>query len=302
MEVSSPMFRVYNYFRQYNSNKDILDYKSFYRYFSNDREFGGGFLHIDHLVKNRFMNVFGHIVNTVLRKQPKNILDMGCGAGVNLPLSNLFPNINYHGIDYAEKTIKTASKIYPHVTFRVMDAFNLNFEDNAFDMVILSSVLILYEKEEDRIKLLKQAFRVLKPNGLLVCVIWKDSFILKSAIRISRFLAKINSINVPIDFHGLLFSPADAKSMFSKTDFHLEEHMHTASLYGVLESVRYLTLKKYRRTFGNAESEGQSEHPQKISEDMIRMSGAPFVTKVFLLIEKFFPNLFSMFSIYILRK
>ena len=56
------MFFTYNYFKQHNNNVPITDYKSFYKEFSNKREFGGEFTNFDHLIKNRFMDIFGHVL------------------------------------------------------------------------------------------------------------------------------------------------------------------------------------------------------------------------------------------------
>ena len=78
------MFFENNYFRQYNDEKEITDYKSFYKKFSNEREFGGDYSHWDHIVLNRFLHTFGYMFDAVLRKMPKNILDIGCGNGQNL--------------------------------------------------------------------------------------------------------------------------------------------------------------------------------------------------------------------------
>lgn len=97
------MFISYNFFCQHNEEKEIQNYKEFYKKFSNTREFGGNFTNFDHLKKNRFMNNIGHMSNIVLRQEPREILDIGCGDGINLPISRLFPNIRYEGIDYAEK-------------------------------------------------------------------------------------------------------------------------------------------------------------------------------------------------------
>lgn len=56
------MFYSYNYFRQYNNNEEIKDHKTFYKKFSNEREFGGEFTHLDHLVKTRFANMINGIL------------------------------------------------------------------------------------------------------------------------------------------------------------------------------------------------------------------------------------------------
>src|SRR4051812_35399721 len=121
------MFITYNYYKQYNDGKEIEDHKTFYKTFSNTREFGASFSNYDHLVKNRFMDNFGHLFNIVLRKQPKKILDIGCGNGVNLPIANIFPSIECHGLDYAEASIANAKVQYPNVNFHIGDAFNTTF-------------------------------------------------------------------------------------------------------------------------------------------------------------------------------
>ena len=295
------MFYTYNYFRQHNDDKEIKNYKEFYKKFSNEREFGGDFSHYDHLIKNRFMDIYGNMINIFLRKMPKNILDIGCGAGINLPLSKWFDFTNYTGIDYAEKTLEHSRSVYPKVNFEVQDAFNLKFEDK-FDLAIISGVLILYKEESDRLKLLENAKNILKDDGLLIAIVWKDSWLLKYSIKLSRLLAKIYKVKLPEDFMGVHFTEKEAMNMFEKANFRVEEKIHTSHLYGALESMRYLNMKKYKRNFGIGEKEIGDEKKQNILEDLKKESGSNFLITFYYLIAKYFPSSLSMFSIYVLSK
>lgn len=295
------MFETFNYFRQYNENQEIQDYKSFYREFSNSREFGGNFTNYDHLVKNRFCDNFQVVYNAVLRKMPEKVLDVGCGNGVNLPIAKMLP-VEYHGLDYAEKTIETARKNYPSVHFHVGDAFNMQFEDASFDMVILSSVLILYKDQKDQLKLIRECLRVLKPSGVLVLVVWNAAPILYVSIKISRIMGRLFNEKLPMDFNGMHFSKSEIARLISEVDCKVSESVLTSSGYGVLESVRYLNFAKYRRKFGIAESEAFI-HPQSIYEDLSKQAGRfRFLTFLFYRISKVMPSAFSFFSVNLIEK
>lgn len=295
------MFETFNYFRQYNENQEIQDFKSFYRDFSNSREFGGNFTNYDHLVKNRFCDNFQVVYNAVLRKMPEKILDVGCGNGVNLPISKMLP-VEYHGLDYAEKTIETARKNYPGVHFHVGDAFNMQFENASFDMVILSSVLILYKDKKDQLKLIRECLRVLKPNGVLVLVVWNAAPLLYVSIKLSRLFGRLYKEKLPMDFNGVHFSRAEIARLISEADCKVSESVLTSSGYGVLESVRYLNFAKYRRKFGTAESEA-FVHPQSIGEDLAKQAGRfrP-LTCLFYKISKVMPSAFAFFSVNLIEK
>ena len=288
------MFYTYNYFRQHNEDKEIVNHKEFYKKFSNEREFGGGFSHFDHLIKNRFMDIYGHMINIFLRKMPKDVLDIGCGAGINLPLSKYFDFVNYVGIDYAEKTLEHSRSIYPNIHFEVQDAFNLNLKKK-FDLSIISSVLILYKEEKDRLKLLENAKNILKDDGLVVAIVWKDSWLLKYSIKLSRIIAKIRKIKLPEDFMGIHFTQKEATIMFEKANFKIEETIHTSHFYGALESVRYLNMKKYKRNFGIGEKEIGNEKKQNILEDLKKESGSNFLITFYYFMANYFPSIRTAF-------
>jgi len=295
------MFATYNYFRQYNENKEIEDYKEFYKKFSNDREFGGHFTNYDHLVKNRFSDSFQTVYNAVLRKMPEKILDVGCGNGVNLPISKILP-VEYHGLDYAEKSVETARKNYPNVTFHIGDAFNMTFEDGTFDVLILSNVMVLYKDKADQISLMRECMRVLKPNGALILVMLNAAPIFHLSVLISRFMGRICGENLPKDFNCLHFTKGEIKGLTREAGFEVVESVSTSSQYGVLESVRYLNFAKYRRKFGTAESEALI-HPQNISQDLTNQAGRfKLLTKFFYLVSKQVPALFAYFSVNIIEK
>ncbi len=296
------MFFRYNYFKQHNDNQKIQDYKEFYKKFSNTREFGGSYTHMDHLIASRFHDVFGNIINIVLKKNPKNIVDVGCGSGLNLPLSNMFPNIKYTGVDYAEKTIENSKKIFPNVDFHVMDAFNLKFDNSTFDLAIISEVLILYKEKSDRVKILNELERILKPNGIAIIIVTKDSVLLKMSINISKIIARFKKIPLPTDFMCVNFTESDMKKNINETNFELVEIIHTASKYGVLESVEYLNMRKYTRNFDTNEKQIGYEKNQNILKDLKNQSHSNFLMTFFYKIAKVFPSLFQFYSIYVVKK
>lgn len=297
------MFEAFSYLRQYNENKEISDYKDFYRTFSNEKEFGGNtFSHYDHLVKNRFMNFYGHMSNVVLRKYPEKILDIGCGSGVNLPLGNQYKQLEYYGIDYAEKALEHSRSIYPDVNFEVMDAFNLTFKEKTFDMIIISSVLILYKQLEDRLSILKNAQRVMKNDGVLVTVMWNQAPLLKLCIQLSRVIAKLKRIPLPEDFMAIYMTKNEANEMFEKAGFTVKETIFAGAEYGALEATQYITMGKYKRTFGAAEKQFGQQKKQNILEDLQESSSSTITMRILYFFAKYFPSTTSMYSLYILEK
>ena len=97
------------------------------------------------------------------------ILDLGCGNG---RLLEVLKNIDYIGVDSSEKLIEIAQKKYPQADFQVADALNLPFPDNYFDKVYSIAVLHHIPSKKYHLQFLKEAKRVLKPDGILVITVW----------------------------------------------------------------------------------------------------------------------------------
>lgn len=104
--------------------------------------------------------------------QPKDVLDMGCTIGHNtLAWARAFPKANVTGIDVAAPCLRyahaRAGSQDTKAHFRQMDATEMKFEDNSFDVVFSS--MFLHELSLKDIDLaLKEARRVLRPGGLLI--------------------------------------------------------------------------------------------------------------------------------------
>lgn len=101
----------------------------------------------------------------------EKILDLGCGNG---RLYELFEemSVDYYGVDISEKLIEIAKSRHPKDKFQVADALSLPFPDNFFDKIFSIAVLHHIPSEKLKIQFLKEAKRVLKPNGLLILTIW----------------------------------------------------------------------------------------------------------------------------------
>ena len=97
-----------------------------------------------------------------------SVLDVGCGPGF---FSILLAKMGYEvtAIDYTENMLgearKNAADFGVNVTFLRMDAQNLDFEDERFDLVISRNVLWNLEAPEQAYR---EWMRVLKKDGTLM--------------------------------------------------------------------------------------------------------------------------------------
>ena len=101
------------------------------------------------------------------------ILDLCCGTGtLTILLSKLFySDCKIIGVDISQGQIAQARKKINNNSdnpiFNVMDAKNLVFEDENFNIVIISAALHEMDKNE-RLNVLREVNRVLKANGLFL--------------------------------------------------------------------------------------------------------------------------------------
>lgn len=106
---------------------------------------------------------------------PTKILDVGCGiGGTSRILAKQFPDAEVVGITLSPEQVARGSKLakdqgLPNARFEVMDALNMTFEDNTFDLVWGCESL---EHMPDKKKYFEEMVRVLKPGGRLAVASW----------------------------------------------------------------------------------------------------------------------------------
>lgn len=114
----------------------------------------------------------------LLGKQSEFCLEIGCGAGSNVPvLCKYNNNINYLGIDISSEAIEHANSKYSseNIVFKIHEGSKIPKNDNSFDLVVIRLVLWGASNREE---ILKEAYRVLKPNGIIYCFEPDDQFLI----------------------------------------------------------------------------------------------------------------------------
>lgn len=106
------------------------------------------------------------ITKLIFPTKDKKILDIGCGVGGYIHFIKDYKE--FVGIDLSEVAMSESNKIFgnmPGVRYIPMDAKNLKFDDNYFDIVIAKEVI---EHLPEPQKGIEEVFRVLKPGGLCI--------------------------------------------------------------------------------------------------------------------------------------
>lgn len=165
------------------------------------------------------------------------VLGVGCGTGLSLPYFR--PDISVNGIDISDDMLARAAqriqrkKLANIAGLHVMDAANMQFEDNQFDSVLATFVMSVVPDPE---QVLAEISRVTRPGGRVYLF---NHF--RADEEDNRVLAMAERATAPasrkVGFHSdFCRSQLD----FSKRDFHLmDEHC-----LGPLDMFTLLVLKK----------------------------------------------------------
>jgi len=99
-----------------------------------------------------------------------SILEIGCGPGDVLELMKEIgaPEDHLTAVDLREGAIGHAGRRFPRARLQVANAERLPFEDDAFDAVLLFTVLSSVLTRDSQEKIAAEATRVLRPGGVVV--------------------------------------------------------------------------------------------------------------------------------------
>ena len=188
----------------------------------------------------------------------KKILEVGVGMGTDLKQYAQY-GANCYGVDLPEGSITATRK---HLeTFRltadlqVMDAEDLKFEDNIFDMVY--SFGVLHHTPETQ-KAIDEIYRVLKPNGKVIIMLysrtWKHYILRVLWIGILHGkLIKHKGIQGLINYYSEAYGDSPLTKLYSKrqiknflstfndvkiSHWHYKATLPTNSIIEVYDSIR----------------------------------------------------------------
>jgi len=121
----------------------------------------------------------------------RRVLDLGCGYG-RTTVSLKDRGYDVIGADIVERMIVSARAARPDIDFRVMDACEIKFPDEAFDYVLFSfNGIDCILPESRRLQAMKEMLRVLKPGGTAVLSShnWLPYLMLPKHWKSGRFLS-----------------------------------------------------------------------------------------------------------------
>jgi SAM-dependent methyltransferase len=168
------------------------------------------------------------LVEECVGNRPINILEYGCGIGMNLQyLLQYFPNANIFGCDISAKSIEVASGANSSVNFFHIDDENVKANKDKFDLVFVSNVFHHIEPKY-RKKAIENIFFMLKPKG-------------------NVFFFEHNPFN-PVTKHivntcvwdtdAILLKPKESLSLFKNTGFTIIRKHYTLYFPAFLKFLR----------------------------------------------------------------
>ena len=136
------------------------------------------------------------------------LLDIGCGSGL-VEQFLCIPNAEIVGLDVSEPLLEKARENVPGCRFACFDGQRIDDMDNSYHLVFAINVLH-HVAIQDRMQLLKEMSRVLRPDGILAL------FEHNSWNPITRFVVSRCSF----DRDAVLLSRSNACSLLRTADLH----------------------------------------------------------------------------------
>jgi ubiquinone/menaquinone biosynthesis C-methylase UbiE len=185
------------------------------------------------------------IISRYLPFTPMKIVDL-CGASGHYAYWLAKMGHEVHLMDLSEKHIKetVANKEKYNVelsSIRQGDARSTDFEDEAFDMVLLMGALYHLHEKDDRIKCIKETYRILKPGGIAVF-----AYISRYASILDGFSKNLINDPLYLEIMEKDYYTGIHKNIENKTKYFTNAYLHpTKEIYEELLYSKYANIIVY---------------------------------------------------------
>jgi len=172
-----------------------------------------------HFRQQKFQPVYDFIEN--FKPKKGKILEVGCGNARNLiPFAK--SGFECYGIDFSNNMLRQAKKFAQKnnvkINFKKSDMTKIPFKDSNFDYILHIASLHNLEKKWDRKKALQEAYRILKPEGLMLLTVWNKLQLKFLFNKKDVYIPwKLKGEKIPRYYH--LFDYFELRKLIKKADF-----------------------------------------------------------------------------------
>jgi ubiquinone/menaquinone biosynthesis C-methylase UbiE len=174
---------------------------------------------------------------------PLKVLDTGGGAGV---YSAWLGALGYeaHLVDLIPRHVESARRVTRIASANVGDARQLLASDNSFQAVLLLGPLYHLNQHDDRLAALREAFRVLQPNGIIfAAAICRFASLMDGLARGFIDDPRFQNIMLQDLANGRHENPTDKPEYFTTAFFHRPEELYQEMLEAGFSQVEVLPIE-----------------------------------------------------------
>lgn len=125
-------------------------------------------------------NFYSSLTSLAKPLKAESILDAGCGEGFTMDkLTKFGIGKQIEGLEHSKEAILLGKKLFPNLTFKEGNIYDMPYEDNSFDLVTCTEVL---EHINEPIKVFKEVLRVSK-KYIIISVPNEPFFMLGNFLR-----------------------------------------------------------------------------------------------------------------------
>ena len=170
------------------------------------------------------------------------VLEAGCGYG-RYVLALQARGYSVTGVEFSEETVDISREIAPGIDVVTGDVLNLDFPDGAFDAYVSLGVLEHFVEGPEQA--LSEAYRVLCPNGTMIC----------SVPYFNPYRRRILSETAPTDwdretFYQFAYREQEFRETLEANGFQCEKVYYHGLAKGLKDEVEWVaTLQKSHQIF-----------------------------------------------------
>ncbi|MBE0538314.1 MAG: methyltransferase domain-containing protein [Ignavibacterium sp.] len=162
-------------------------------------------------------------INKAKIKSDEHVLDVGCGDGkVTVEIAELVTEGKVLGVDNSEAMINLAKEKFPHskypnLYFKVLDAKELNFNEE-FDVIVSNAAL---HWVDDHIKVLKGMYNSLKNGGRIILQMGAKGNVPEAFFAVDKVIRRTewSGYFINLKFPYYFFDIQEYHNFISQTEF-----------------------------------------------------------------------------------